>query len=351
MESFLLSSLYYQCLHVWYQKHRDSEDYFHLADFQTTISSLCVAILKQHPYNTIVLIASDGRVTHVSTMNDPAPDTFKTRRYMKVDNRSSLITISTVLTYLFQLLSIDTEDQKLSILDAIGLVQFVIWLLLENEIDASEWSKMVRNHLFRVPPFIGDKTLVWKEVRNQVLKTFLDKEQRTEPDGVNEAFVQQMESMQSLVTDLRSMVMLQREDNHQMMSTMKNLFMEQQAQLEQTEENMTQLEDAFHQQDKIHYDAEKEIERRLFALSQENVRLTQSVQDLQTQLEDQVKRFNLEKGEWERDKIKSNHRIEQMEQFLSQWKDHFIKGVEPEADETQIMGLDGYDVFSIGDGS
>lgn len=87
------------------------------------LDDLFMVIFKSVPVHHVILLSLEGKMTHVPSMNDPTPDSFRTRHFMKIDNRTYMSSITNVIRVLYQLLSIDMEN--MTILDLIGLVQLL----------------------------------------------------------------------------------------------------------------------------------------------------------------------------------------------------------------------------------
>ena len=175
METYLLSKLYHTTLLQWYKsEHSSDTDLFSIQDLFTPLSSLFIQVFKQYPSHHILLLSSDGKVSTINTVTDPTPELFRSRRFMKIDNKTSISSIHNVITYLYQLLSITVENKMIDVLDMIGLVQFVIYFIMENDVDATEWNKITKKYFFSTPPFLIQRSSLWKEVRDPILKKYTE---------------------------------------------------------------------------------------------------------------------------------------------------------------------------------
>ena len=214
MESYLVSSLFHRSLSKWYScsDYQDT-DTFPVSDFFTPLSLLLTQVFKQHSFQHVLLIATDGRVCSVKSMDDPSPESFKIRRYMKIDNRSSLSNLSHVISFLYQLLSIDMEENSISILDTMGLLTFVSNFIQENDLDASEWNKLIRRCLWGVPGFVKDRVKGWKEIRDTILDQFLNKETMKEQEALqfHETMLEHLASCQRMIQRLSDTIGMQDE--------------------------------------------------------------------------------------------------------------------------------------------
>lgn len=174
MEAYLMTRLYHQAVTRWYTEYRDRDDTVPIQEFSSALSSVFISIFKHYSLQSILLVASDGKITSVKYMTDPAPLLFKTRRYMKIDNKSSIASIANVIAFLYQLLSIEIEQHSISLLDLSGLLQFTLHLLMENECDTTEWVRIIKRHLFGIPPFAVHYETEWKEMRDRMLNQMVN---------------------------------------------------------------------------------------------------------------------------------------------------------------------------------
>jgi hypothetical protein len=102
---------------------------------------------------------------------------------MKIDNRTSISSISNVVHVLYQLLSIDPEDT--SWLDAIGIVSFISMLLSENggiEFIGSECIHAIKRQLFNGPDSLAEEEREYwkKEIRDPILHSFYENSTSTQ---------------------------------------------------------------------------------------------------------------------------------------------------------------------------
>ena len=185
MEAYLMTRLYHQAVTRWYTEYRDRDDTVPIQEFSTALSSVFISIFKHYSLQSILLVASDGTISSVKTMNEPAPLLFKTKRYMKIDNKSSIASIANVISFLYQLLSIEIEHHSISLLDLSGLLQFTLHLLTENECDTTEWNRVIKRHLFGIPPFALHYETEWKEMRDRMLNQVVDHKDLSEIERLN----------------------------------------------------------------------------------------------------------------------------------------------------------------------
>ena len=160
------------------------------------MDDLFMVIFKSVPIHHIILLAMDGKMTHVSSMNDPTPDSFRTRRFMKIDNRTST---SSVVRVLYQLLSIDMDD--MTVLDLIGLVQFLMSFVSENthvNVDGCVIFSYIRKCVFNGPSFLPD---TWKkDIRDPILSDYYESVDHT--DHVHESMLQRLDVCHRLIKTL-----------------------------------------------------------------------------------------------------------------------------------------------------
>jgi hypothetical protein len=210
MEAYLMTRLYHHAVTRWYSVHRDRDDKVPIHEFSTALASVFVSIFKHYSIQSILLVASDGKITSVNTMTDPAPLLFKTRRYMKIDNKSSISSISNVIAFLYQLLSIDIEERSISLLDLSGLLQFTIHLLMENECDTTEWTRVIKRHVFGVPPFALNDEVEWKEMRDRMLNQLVDPSE-TERLNHHDLLLEKVNACHRMIQTLLNTISLQDE--------------------------------------------------------------------------------------------------------------------------------------------
>lgn len=213
MDAYTVTRLYHTALLQWFEStHFQSElDLCPFSDLTSPLSSLFIPVFKNHPFQNILLLASDGRVCSVKSMEEPAPDTFRIRRYMKIDNRSSISSISSVITFLYQLLSIDSESKHISVLDLIGLLKFVQNFILENEAESVEWMRFVRHHLFGAPPFLRDRTSLWKPLRDKVISDMMERDASSESILHYEQTLSKFNTCYKMIEQLQGQITFQQE--------------------------------------------------------------------------------------------------------------------------------------------
>lgn len=194
MDVYTMLRLYHRMLR---QCWKDNSIKININEF--VLDDLFMVLFKSVPVHHVILLSLDGKTTHVPTMNDPTPDSFKTRRFMKIDNRSSMSSIKNVIRVLFQLLSIDTDDTH--ILDLIGLVQFLMSFVSENShlsIEGCLIFSYIKKSLFNGPSFYPD---TWKkEIRDPVLSDYYDSIDHI--DHIHESMLQRLEACHRLIKTL-----------------------------------------------------------------------------------------------------------------------------------------------------
>jgi len=213
MEAYLMTRLYHHAVTRWYSDYRERDDKVPIQEFSTALSSLFISIFKHYSLQSILLVASDGKISSVKTMTDPTPLLFKTRRYMKIDNTSSIASISNVISFLYQLLSIDIEQHSISLLDLSGLLQFTIHLLMENECDTTEWMRVIKRHVFGIPPFALNYESEWKEMRDRMLNQLVDHKDLSEIERLNhhEILLEKVNACHRMIQTLLHTISLQDE--------------------------------------------------------------------------------------------------------------------------------------------
>lgn len=213
MEAYLCTRLYHQAITKWYTTYRERDDRIRITDFSTSLAALFVSIFKTYSHQVILLVASDGRITSINTMTDPAPVSFRTRRYMKIDNKSAISSIHHVIAFLYQLLSIEIEQDTISLLDASGLVQFTMNVMMENECDSTEWTRFIQKQLFRIPPFVSDREQEWKTLRDMLLNQVADHKDLSEIERIqhHETLLEKVNACHRMIQTLTQTITLQEE--------------------------------------------------------------------------------------------------------------------------------------------
>lgn len=206
--------MYHQSLLQWWKK-EGSDISIPLQNIP--FSSFFTNVFKQYPPH-ILLLSTDGRIGSILKMEDPIPPDFKIRRYMKMDN--SLLRVSTILPVLFQLLSIDIDDDSITLFDFIGFLQFLISLQTENShihFD-SELTGYLRNQFYNGAGFCPH----WKKkYRDPILRQIFQctEEKGEENEEVNEkgelvstlSLLEHIQSCHSMIEKLSSTLALQDE--------------------------------------------------------------------------------------------------------------------------------------------
>ena len=210
MDAYSVTRWYHIALTRFYEDHRDDDvigdNLICLNDWN--LASFLVPLFKMYPMHGVLLLSSDGRIAHVGSMNDAAPASFHTRRYMKIENKSSASSIKSILSVLFQLLSIDVDvQQRITVLDAIGLLQFLLHLLGENpDIDTSGFALFayLRRQFWQGPDFAKQwATVDWRAVyRTPIVAATYDDPERMvlgQYEKVMERFLFQQRITSSMV--------------------------------------------------------------------------------------------------------------------------------------------------------
>jgi hypothetical protein len=214
MEAYVLTHMYHRALQKWYEEKLHREITVSILEFTTALSALLVQLCSTYPTNSVLLLSSDGRIHCAKTMDEPAPSDFRVRRYIKIDNKVVSTSISQIVSYIYQLLSIIQEDHTISLLDTIGIVSFVLLLLKENGIEAVEWTKMIRKHIFGIPPFAVHHKDEWKGIQSLLLRQLTDHSSRTlEVEHLvnQESLLQQLSQCYRMVDTLHKTIQMQEE--------------------------------------------------------------------------------------------------------------------------------------------
>ena len=202
MDVYTLLRLYHRMLrHCWKESNS-------LNIHDIVLDDLFLVLFKSVPTHHVILLSLDGKMTHVPTMNDPTPESFKTRRFMKIDNRTSMSSVKNVVRVLYQLLSIDTED--MTVLDLIGLVQFLMSFVSENthlDIERCLIFSHIRKCVFNGPLFYTDN---WKkEIRDPILSEYYESVDHT--DRIHESMLKRLDVCHRLIQTLCDTLTLQDE--------------------------------------------------------------------------------------------------------------------------------------------
>jgi len=131
-------------------------------------------------------------------MDHPPPPHYASKRYMKIDNRTSISSIKNVIQVLYQLLSIDSED--VGWIDIIGLVQFMLLVLESFDINVQvDVEQSIKRQLFQGPDSLQwDEKEEWKVIKKSVLDKFYE----SRHEGISETVW--LEEKESLHQQLRS---------------------------------------------------------------------------------------------------------------------------------------------------
>jgi hypothetical protein len=200
--------MYHQSLLQWWKK-EGSDIAIPLKNIP--FLSFFTNVFKQYPPH-ILLLSTDGRIGTILKMEDPIPPDFKIRRYMKMDN--SFLRVSTIIPVLFQLLSIDIEDDSITLFDFIGFLQFLISLQTENshiQFD-SELTGYLRNQFYNGVEFCPH----WKKkYRDPILHHFFqcmeEKETETAELVSNLSLLEHIQSCHGMIEKLSATLALQDE--------------------------------------------------------------------------------------------------------------------------------------------
>ena len=224
MDSYTITKLYHGALLKWWKNIKEEPPVCRIKDIP--IESLFMTIFKFYPISKVILLASDGRICCVSSMKDEAPSSFRIRRYMKIDNRTSISSITNVVHVLYQLLSIDPEDT--SWLDAIGIVSFISMLLSENggiEFIGSECIHAMKRQLFNGPDsFVEEEREYWKkEIRDPILHSFYEDSASTQLQQ-HELVLQRMNDTYTMVQRILQIIDLHSERMDNIEETLTAFF-------------------------------------------------------------------------------------------------------------------------------
>ncbi len=176
MDAYSICRLYHHALLSWWEE-SESHDYS-IPVSDIPLASVLIPLFKHHHPSRIILLASDGKIATLSRMEEASPPDFRIRRYMKVDNKSSISSIKNVVDVLYQLLSIDVDDQtrSISILDFIGLLKFILLLQTENvyiDFSLMEMTSYLRKQLYETPDFLKSENIDWSKMyRDRVIDEF-----------------------------------------------------------------------------------------------------------------------------------------------------------------------------------
>ena len=213
MEAYLLTHLYHRSLSIWYETITYRDATLLLSEFSTALSPLLLHLCSQFPVHHVLLLSSDGRIHCAKHMDEPAPPDFRVRRYIKINNTISASSVSHIISYIYQLISIEPDGNTISLLDAIGLIQFVLHLITEHDIDTSEWTKLIRKHLFGIPPFALSYKVEWKKLRNHMLRSIVQPSRVLEVEQLTnqEEMLQRLSSCYHIIETLHNTIQLQEE--------------------------------------------------------------------------------------------------------------------------------------------
>ena len=179
MDSYALSRLYHQCLTKWWLENDSDDIMISMDDIQ--LEPIFHLLFKKFPVHKYILIAVDGKIT-CSDQDEIIPS-FRSRKYMKVYNKTSTSSMNHIMKTFFELLSIDLSESVLNVLDFMGLLQFMISFQLENQIDLSDthFISYVRISFSQGPFFVKEE--IWrKKYRDPLLQSFFcEKEENKDP--------------------------------------------------------------------------------------------------------------------------------------------------------------------------
>ena len=204
MDVYTMLRLYHRMLRLCWKEYQD----VNVNTNEIMLDDLFMVIFKSVPVHHVILLSLDGKMTHVPSMNDPTPESFQTRRFMKIDNRTYMSSVTNVIRVLYQLLSIDMEN--MTILDLIGLVQFLMSFVSENThltVDGCVVFSYIRKCVFNGPSFLPD---TWKkEIRDPILSDYYDSVDHT--DRIHESMLQRLDACHRLIKTLCDTLTLQDE--------------------------------------------------------------------------------------------------------------------------------------------
>jgi hypothetical protein len=199
MDAYSITRLYHQALLRWWDESSDEErDAYRINSNDIAIESMFMAFFKCYPSHYTLLLASDGLLTYIQNSTDTTPPLFKQKRFMKIDNRTGISSIKNVVKVFYQLLSIDMTD--ITILDLIGLLQFLMSFQSENHMDLSgtELIKYIRKQLFNGPSFLTGYD--WRKmIREPILSEFYDTDTKLER---HETMLKRVDSCHKMIKTL-----------------------------------------------------------------------------------------------------------------------------------------------------
>ena len=213
MDSYSVCRLYHQALTLWWED-TDNKDYM-IPIKDVNLSSILIQLCKQYPPNVILLLATDGRITTISKLEDAPPPDFRVRRHMKIDNRSSVASIKNVINVLYQLLSMTIEDNHISLLDFIGLLKFLILVQTENssiDYSSTEIIMYIRKQFYDTPDFLKSTTINWKKLyRDPLLDQFYQTYQERNYLTSHANMLDKIQSCHRMIEKLCATISLQEE--------------------------------------------------------------------------------------------------------------------------------------------
>ena len=244
MDVYTATRLYKKVLVLWWEHATDEQKetvLIRVSDIP--IESIFILLFRMYPITKILLIASDGTIQTINNMDDPTPQSFRLKRFMKIDNKTSISSVKNVIQVLYQLLSITVENNEVTILDWIGLVQFFLLLHTEQFINVSSCELFIyfQRSLFIYNECIkGISETKWKELRNKVLSEFYestankqqDKEQEQHENTCNheklyylmyESLLNRMNSMNHCIKKLSDTIDIQINNIEQLEARFLNL--------------------------------------------------------------------------------------------------------------------------------
>lgn len=177
MDAYSVCRFYHSALLTWWNETTERPDIM-IPVNDIPIASLLIPLFKSYPPSHVLLLSIDGKIGSIARLDDPAPISFRTRRYMKVENKSSITSIKNVIQVLYQLLSIDIVDQELSLMDFMGLLQFIINVQTENvtvDVSSVELFIWIRKQFYEGPDCFKRIEIDWKkEYRDPIVGMFYD---------------------------------------------------------------------------------------------------------------------------------------------------------------------------------
>jgi len=233
MDAYTVCRLYHQALSEWWTDHElASEQMVPLSE--CPLESIFETLFQTYSMSTTMLVASDGKVACLSLASDVPPASFKSKRYMKIETKTARASMKNIIRVFYQLMSIDADQDSFTMMDMMGLLQFVLQLVLEQS--EVSWNQTACIGLFRKRfvngPVFLDETTWKKKYREPILKRFFEEDPRTH--AVHRDVYQFHETNIEQITGC-----------HQLIQTLHLTMDEFGKRMDQFDERLTRMEDMF----------------------------------------------------------------------------------------------------------